>query len=442
MLYKSTLNNITGTKTLQAVKFDQEITSSGSVNGVDGENLVHLADTKTMMGNFIFSEASVNSLQINGNIDDISWDSLLNSLFFKDVEQTVSSIFTFQHPTVLKFQGSIVGPSQDSTEDEYLNDQRVESLLDVEGIWRAMSAAKLSAQVESNIVCQHVNNLNEAYLENMNVDFYELLGVSQTVNFEGANREVASFELNGNVYLAALDDSSLKVMRERINLHSAGTDFPSFTTIPLNTFDSGAVTNPRNLEVIPWTPMFNGTESVGLSIVTDQRLITFSVMEGLSELEIQRIDELERVSPLELLPHTFGINYVDEKIFTARQEERSNGKFRISIHDQSFTDGVARGLWEGDEYAQKIAAPRLDVLRAGDQLHVAFSNHVEDLAEHYVSLLLVTIAHRPDTRPQLTVANHTKVRVAGPEFVLLSAHGNIFIIAAGTDEVRVGMMMV
>ena len=89
-----------------------------------------------------------------------------------------------------------------------------------------------------------------------------------------------------------------------------------------------------------------------------------------------------------------------------------------------------------------IAAPRLDVLRAGDQLHVAFSNHVEDLSEHYVSLLLVTIAHRPDTRPQLTVANHTKVRVAGPEVVLLSAHGNIFIIAAGTDEGRVGMMMV
>ena len=127
VLYKSRTNIFSGAKNLHEVIITQPMTHDSF-----SDNLVFLTQTKNLDGSFHFDEVQTENLEVHGKIDDVDWDSLLNNVFLKHVEQTITANFTFNHPTSLAFLEPIVGDQDASNGAGYLNDQMVEALLEVE----------------------------------------------------------------------------------------------------------------------------------------------------------------------------------------------------------------------------------------------------------------------------------------------------------------------
>ena len=423
VLYKSRTNIFSGAKNLHEVIITQPMTQDSF-----SDNLVFLTQTKNLDGSFHFDEVQTENLEVHGKIDDVDWDSLLNNVFLEHVEQTITANFTFNHPTSLAFLEPIVGDQDASNGAGYLNDQMVEALLEVEDTWSSLSAAKLSAQVEANILCQHVNNINQAYLEKRDVDFYQLVGSRQTA-FEGSIVETEAFEVNGTIFLAAVHGSKLEVMH-LVDTDTATPDpeFPTVQTIPLETSTGEAASNPRGMEVFTLVND-DGTSDVGLAVVTDDGIVTVRVSED-GDGKWRVIDDI---------PSAFSVKYAEgvSELFVASQwqvSSSSDPSFRIRIHAWSPAAG-SRLVWEGAEYSGRVAAPRLDLLRRGAQLHLAVTGPLDTLAGHTLTHLVMDLA-RAGGVLQLTLAGETRLRVPGHEFVLMEAHGKVFLVVGGGESVR------
>merc|ERR1712155_221985 len=297
------------------------------------DNLVFLTQTKNLDGSFHFDEVQTENLEVDGKIDDVDWDSLLNNVFLEHVEQTITANFTFNHPTSLAFLEPIVGDQDASNGAGYLNDQMVEALLEVEDTWSSLSAAKLSAQVEANILCQHVNNIKQAYQEKRDVDFYQLVGSRQTA-FEGSIVETEAFEVNGTIFLAAVHGSKLELMH-LVDTDTATPDpeFLPVQTIPLQTSTGEAASNPRGMEVFTLVND-DGTSDVGLAVVTDDGIVTVRVSED------EAGDGRWRV--IDDIPSAFSVKYSEgvSELFVASQlqvSSSSDPRFRIRIYTWSPT---------------------------------------------------------------------------------------------------------
>ena len=424
VLYKSRTNIFSGAKNLHEVIITQPMTHDSF-----SDNLVFLTQTKNLDGSFHFDEVQTENLEVHGKIDDVDWDSLLNNVFLEHVEQTITANFTFNHPTSLTFLEPIVGDQDASNGAGYLNDQMVEALLEVEDTWSSLSAAKLSAQVEANILCQHVNNINQAYQEKRDVDFYQLVGSRQTA-FEGSIVETEAFEVNGTIFLAALHGSKFELMHlVDTDTATPGPEFPTVQTIPLETSTGEAASNPRGMEVFTLVND-DGTSDVGLAVVTDDGIVTVRVSED------EAGDGRWRV--IDDIPSAFSVKYSEGvfELFVASQWQVAGSipRFRIRIHAWSPTAG-SRLVWEGAEHSGRVAAPRLDLLRRGAQLHLAVTDPLDTLAGLTLTHLVMDLA-RAGGVLQLTLAGETRLRVPGHEFVLMEAHGKVFLVVGGGESVR------
>ena len=420
VLYKSRSNIFSGAKNLHEVIITQPMTYDSF-----SDNLVFLTQTKNLDGSFHFDEVQTENLEVHGKIDDVDWDSLLNNVFLKHVEQTIMANFTFNYPTSLAFLEPIVGDQDASNGAGYLNDQMVEALLEVEDTWSSLSAAKLSAQVEANILCQHVNNINQAYQEKRDVDFYQLVGSRQTA-FEGSIVEIEAFEVNGTIFLAALHGSKLELMH-LVDTDTATPDpeFPTVQTILLETSTGEAASNPRGMEVFTLVND-DGTLAVGLAVVTDDGIVTVRVSED-GDGSWRVIDDI---------PSAFSVKYAEgvSELFVASQWQVTTGRFRIRIYTWSPAAG-SRLVWEGAEHSGRVAAPRLDLLRRGAQLHLAVTDALDTLAGLTLTHLVMDVARAGEVL-QLTLAGETRLRVPGHEFVLMEAHGKVFLVVGGGESVR------
>ena len=427
VLYKSRTNIFSGAKNLHEVIITQPMTHDSF-----SDNLVFLTQIRNLDGSFHFDEVQTENLEVHGKIDDVDWDSLLNNVFLKHVEQTIMANFTFNYPTSLAFLEPIVGDQDASNGAGYLNDQMVEALLEVEDTWSSLSAAKLSAQVEANILCQHVNNINQAYQENRDVDFYQLVGTRQTA-FEGSIVETEAFEVNGTIFLAAVHGSKLELMH-LVDTDTATPDpeFLPVQTIPLETSTGEAASNPRGMEVFHLVND-DGTLAVGLAVVTDDGIVAVRVSGDGARIIAETVDVIDDI------PSAFSVKYAEgvSELFVASQWQVTTGsipRFRIRIHTWSPTAG-SRLVWEGAEYSGRVAAPRLDLLRRGAQLHLAVTDALDTLAGLTLTHLVMDLARAGEVL-QLTLAGETRLRVPGHEFVLMEAHGKVFLVVAGGQSVR------
>ena len=374
ILYKS-IHYLSESYTFDRVTFSQPVTVTGGGDNLAG--VVYLSDTTSLEGSYSFDEVGVNNVDVNGEIDGVDGDGLAVNLFLKDVPQTISDACTFHYPSSIIFESDIVGDGDYSNGAGYLNDQMVETLIEIEDVWSSLRAAKLSAQVEANVICQHVNNLNQAYSDKINVDFYQLLQQSQTINFESGNIEMTSFQLNDYTYLVALDQDSLMVMMAvTIYTDSSPTptqDFSTVASLTLETDEGGSVTNARNIEVIPWTEeMYGGTVAVTLSVVTDEQLIFVRVLEFQTELRLEKQEHVTVEALSTAYAHELSL------LFVASQDETLNG-YTISISFMYPSDPESWTLlWEGEEHAESLASAQLDVVKVGEQLQLVVTTKGEN----------------------------------------------------------------
>ena len=99
-LYKSQRSIITGSRSFTNVTMTKDLTSTGSVNGLDlAANLVYLDQDTTLDGSYQLSEASIKNIDVAGTVDGVDWDTILDKISRVGEEQTIPSKYSFSSPT-------------------------------------------------------------------------------------------------------------------------------------------------------------------------------------------------------------------------------------------------------------------------------------------------------------------------------------------------------
>ena len=125
-LYKSQRSIITGSRSFTNVTMTKDLTSTGSVNGLDlAANLVYLDQDTTLDGSYQLSEASIKNFDVAGTVDGVDWDTILDKILRVGEEQTISSKYSFSSPTSVTFKGEIIGDTDDDNGLGFINDQKV-----------------------------------------------------------------------------------------------------------------------------------------------------------------------------------------------------------------------------------------------------------------------------------------------------------------------------
>ena len=429
VLYKSRANIVTGVKTLTHVTVDNDIVHAGKVNGLSDlkTDLLFLGDTKVAEGKFTFSEVEVKNLQVNGLVDGVNWGDLIAKRLLRDTEQTISATYTFGPPmTRIRFQGDIEGNDGDEHNAE-LNGQKISSIQTAENAWTAVGAVKVAAQVEANVLCHHVKDLNKAYLRNLKVDFIQKLATAPiTSAHEVMNMD--TLQCGKDIYLvvlypsrvitAKLTDSSI----ENINSHA------------INPFNQG---NPIDTAYDFQVVSKEIRESNGFSFI-------IASAEGISSYEIDTSTSTSVQSKdftLHFASSPFRVSCVDQTqtCFVAIQDE-IDGKFRMRIVQLDPPTGYIE-LWIGEKYSIKIGTPDFDLIMIKEKLYFAISDRQNHEKLNHLSVIEVDVTYPSPFHYILphpvhySVNNTITVPISDHDFLLIAPRQAPLIVASKLEEV-------
>ena len=422
--YKSRANEFTGIKTFKEITVSQAMTSTGDINGLDlATNLVFLDTNKTLVGNYSFAEVDIKNLQVNGLVDGVFWDAVDDEIFRLDTEQTITGVLTFGSPTQqISFTGAIVGDGNLGNGLGLINGQRVESLSSARETWNTVSSVKTAAQAEAYVLCNQVKTLSDAYLHNVNVEFYDLLGESQIAdptNF-GVIKKMTTFDAAGNHYLVALGDSKLIVLMQIVVDPVGGSASMDWTK--MEDLDLTELTNPTDVVVVSHPD----GEHFMLLVVSDEGLS----MIGITVLANGDMTATKFVSTSTSsgnvtfpCPGIVGVKMLPEldRLFMSIQGQQTNGKYNMEIisypishiniinlgsmtqpekfatlisHIMHLADPTYEDtylVWRGDEYDTAITSHQFDVLLIQDTVIFAVTNHLTDQTTNFITGFNATV---------------------------------------------------
>ena len=433
--YKSKSLAITGSKTFSSAVMDNDLSTTGNVNGMNpANNLVFLATTNSLEGLYKFDEATIQNLQVTGLIDGLNWNDIPNHLFYVDVEQTITATYTFDTDTSkITFQGAIIGDGNDDNGRGFLNDQKVESIEDSLLTWETIDAVKVSAQAEANVLCNHVKALDEAYMNNINVDFYSELGQSTSLGFTPSIIDIipvklvldlqAKLELN---LLAILDEVGLTLGHP--------TEDPNLDFTQLS---QHSITAASSMTSVPYS---KEELSVLLMVSSSGGLVLLRIQINKDDNHV--VDSVDMKTPI---PDVIGIKYVPEldKVI-AFYEVTDNAQFKIQVKSYPSPDyfesldlyhtAITNDdpeiilIWESESYDEKLSNPNFDVMKVKDQLLVAVNTRHSSSSIEYITILQFIIHWPGDIIFEVTSVLHSPS--ASNKFVFVSANEFGYLVVA------------
>ena len=423
VLYKSKANIVTGTKTFSRVSVDKDIIHAGAVNGLNdlSSDLILLADTKTAVGDFTFTEVKMKNLQVNGLIDGVTWSDVMANRLLRDKEQTIAATYTFAAPAKkLHFQEEILGNGDEDNAE--LNGQKISSMRTAKEIWGAVGAVKVAAQVEANVLCQHVKNLNKAYLSNLNVDFFEKLTDASIAPADDFKEilQMDTVRLDDKVYLIVLSSSSILTARV--------TD-GSIEDVRITPIMSG-VTRINSAHAMKMaTKEIQKSHDVSFFLLHEERLSSYKINANTGKVHSADFNLHFGSDPSQ-------IGCIDEisACFVALQDIRPGGKFRMRII-QMLPPVDSIDIWTGEDYSIKMDNLEFDLIMIKEKLYFAISdnrNH-EDL--DYLTLIEVDVTYPSQVKFKLN--STSTVGITEHDFVLIAPRQEPLIVAAKHEGVRV-----
>ena len=333
---------------------------------------------------------------------------------------------TVQNFARIHFQGAIKGNDGDEDNAE-LNGQKISSIRTAENAWTAVGAVKVAAQVEANVLCHHVKDLNKAYLRNLKVDFIQKLAtapIPSTLQVDFAEvMNIDTLHCDKDIYLVALfpnrvltaklTDSSI----ENINSHVIS---PFNQGNPIDTaFDFQVVSKEIQ-------------ESNGFSFF-------IASAGGISSYKIDTSSSTE-IQPNDFTLHfgssPFRMSCVDQTqaCFVAIQDE-IGAKFRMRIIQLDPPNPVGSiDIWTGEMYNIKIESPDFDLIKIKEKLYFAISDRQNHEKLNHLSFIEVDITY--PSKVGYTVNNTVPVQISEHDFLLIAPRHVPLIVASKPEEVR------
>ena len=427
VFYKSKENVISGMKNFYDVSVENDIIKAGKINGsIDlSNNLIFLTGSKTVVGDFTFNEVELKNLQVNGLIDGVSWADLLSDRLLRDKEQTISAKYTFGPPTKsIHFKGGIVGDGDDDNGLGFLNEQKVESIRVAEDVWSTVGAVKVAAQVEARVLCQHVKDLNSAYLNNLNVDFFEEITKTLIAPAEDFDDilQMDTIRIDKEVYLIVLTAS--KILTGRV------TD-SSVEHLKVHPIDQGRNKINTACALSVFSDEMRKSHDGSFAVLSNEGLTSFN-METTSETTITRSNFVSHVSH-KSHPCKIGCIHEIQSCFVALQDEVSD-KFRMRIVQMNpSVDSV--DIWMGEVYSVKISSPNFDVIKIKETVFFAISDQNNHPERSYLTLVEANVTY--PSQVKFSVVRSTSVSITEHDFVLIAPRRDPLIVAAKREEVGV-----
>ena len=419
VLYKSQPNVVTGAKTFKRVTVNQDIKDAGKVNDLDlSTDLIFLEDKKNIIGDFEFAEVEMKNLQVDGKVDNVNWADLKANRLLRDQEQTISATYTFKSPTKkLHFKGEVLGNGDEDNAE--LNGQKISSLRIADEIWGAVGAVKVAAQAEAHVLCQHVKNLNKAYLSNLNVDFFEKLA---EVSFNSADfQEILQMEtvrIDQHVYLVVLSSSSI--------LTAKVTD-GSVKDVKITPILKGAKRINSASAIQMATEEIRKTHSVSFFLLYEEELTSYNI-------DIKTGVVIPAAYSLQFGSHPRRIGCIDkiQACFVALQDQIGD-KFRMRII-QMLPPVASIDVWTGELYNIEMDAPEFDLVMIKEKLFFAISDQKNHDVLDYLSLIEVDVTY--PSQVQFSLNTTSTIGITEHNFVLIAPRQEPLIVAAKHDEVR------
>ena len=419
VLYKSKPNVVTGAKTFSRVTVNQDIEDAGKVNNLDlSSDLIFLADKKSITGDFEFAEVEMKNLQVDGKIDGVTWADLKTNRLLRDQEQTISATYTFKSPTKkLHFKGEVLGNGDEDNAE--LNGQKISSLRTADEIWGAVGAVKVAAQAEAHVLCQHVKNLNKAYLSNLNVDFFEKLAEA---SFNSADfQEILQMEtvrIDQHVYLVVLSSSSI--------LTAKVTD-GSVKDVKITPILKGAKRINSASAIQMATEEIRKTHSVSFFLLYEEELTSYNI-------DTKTGVVIPAAYSLQFGSHPRRIGCIDkiQACFVALQDQIGD-KFRMRII-QMLPPVASIDVWTGELYNIEMDAPEFDLVMIKEKLFFAISDQKNHDVLDYLSLIEVDVTY--PSQVQFSLNTTSTIGITEHNFVLIAPRQEPLIVASKHDEVR------
>ena len=419
VLYKSKSNVVTGAKTFSRVTVNENIIHAGTVNDLDlSADLIFLADTKTIAGDFTFAKVEMKNLQVDGQVDGVTWSDLKTNRLLRDKEQTISATYTFTAPTKkLHFQGEVLGNGDEDNAE--LNDQKISSLRTADEIWGAVGAVKVAAQAEAHVLCQHVKNLNKAYLSNLNVDFFEKLAEA-SIHSADDFQEILQMEtvrIDETVYLVVLSSSSI--------LTAKVTD-GSVTDIKITPIVKGGNRIYSASAMQMATEEIRKTHGVSFFLLYEEELTSYTI-------DTKTGSVVPAPFTLQFGSHPRRIGCIDkiQACFVALQDQIGD-KFRMRII-QMLPPVASIDVWTGEGYNIEMEAPEFDLVMIKEKLFFAISDQKNHDVLDYLSLIEVDVTY--PSQVQFSLNTTSTIGITEHNFVLLAPRQEPLIVAAKHEEV-------
>ena len=426
VLYKSKANVFTGSKTFSDVTVDEDIVTAGSVNNLAdlSSDLLFLVGTKTAVGDFTFAEVEMNGLEVAGQVDGVTWASLMSDRLLRDQDQTITATYTFGFPTAkIHFQGDILGNGDEDNAE--LNGQKISSLRTAEEAWSAVGAVKVAAQVEANVLCQYVKNLNKAYLSNLNVDFFEELNdalIDPADDFQNI-LQMDTIRLGDEVYLVVL--SASKILTAKV------TD-GSLEDLAIHEINNG----PNVITSACALQMANNE-------IRDDHDVSFFILfpEGLQGFNIDTASETSVETAnynLHFGSEPFSMGCIDriQTCFVALQDQSQDGKYRMRIVKMRLPVD-STDVWIGEDYSLKMDSPDVDVIMIKEKLYFAISDQKNHADMDYLTLIEVDVTYPSEVK--FSVKTTTTIAITEHNFVLIAPRQEPLIVAAKQQEVIISI---
>jgi len=180
-----------------------------TINGFTPENdLVFLDGEVSMDADTTFTETlSITNAVVNGNVDGFDFIAKFrDSVAVVDADNIISEKWTFTSAS--EFKGTVDGSS--TTDDHYINEQRVSDMNAACHLHDNIYAVKVSAQAEASVLCDFVSDLQDSYLSGQEVVYYRQKS-SKSFSGKKFQEAVMKTTADNDVYLFLLSSQGLEI---------------------------------------------------------------------------------------------------------------------------------------------------------------------------------------------------------------------------------------
>ena len=439
VLYKTGDQSISGTKTFSKASMTNAVTSSGAVNGLDlNTNLVYLDSPFILQGSYTFEgDVGIKNMDVSGTIDGTDLNSISSKLLDLDTDQTISSTYTFECPALV-FSGEIVGDGNDANGEGTINGQLVSELKAVGNTYKRVAAVKVSAQAEAMVLCNHVADLSDAYLDNMAVGFYTAMG-TLALPADHSFSAIELVQLGGMKVGLGLSGASLHLLTYASS--DTGLEGVENKVIILIQADGHPVTKATNLVIVPDLIIHQETTFSFIALlVCEKGMVMVKVVGDGSSTTLSQVGTI--------VPNVKAVSVVSKLKHILVVTKDSNALSVSSFAKSKLVECANTGLctssdwafnlhWTGADFTKPVLSVRLDSITMSStntegKLVVAFSNGIDGVSGSWVSCFIIDYSNKAGVVTLATSDSDKKLLVpASHDFVLVVSDGKMYLVSGG-----------